>query len=191
MSHLPSSISLIVCTFIFFIAILLEQAKFLQRCIKLQWLLISILIVYAITTPGEYLIIYDEVLVVTKEGISMAFIQIAKIIMAIACLHILFYHTSINQLIGGLCQLLYPIQMIGFNIERFAVRLFLTLHYVDNFTLTSQRKAGFIDVYHQIISPSSDIQLNVIAFEKEPFAKIDLIFMSVIIIAMIILWQLN
>jgi energy-coupling factor transporter transmembrane protein EcfT len=191
MSHLPSSIFLLFCASTFFIAFLLEQVQFLQRCIKLQWLFISIFFVYAITTPGEYLIIYDEMLGVTKEGVSMAFMQIAKVIMAIACLRILFYRTSINQLVGGLCQLLYPIQIIGLNIERFAVRLFLTLHYVDNLTLTSQRKAGFIDVYHQIISPSSDIQLNMISFEKEPLAKIDLIFMSLIIIAMMILLQLS
>lgn len=191
MSHLPSSIFLLVCILTFFVAILLEQAQFLQRCIKLQWLFISIFFVYAITTPGEYLVINGEMLGVTKEGVSMAFMQIAKIIMAIACLRILFYRTSINQLIGGLSQLLYPLQIIGFNVECFAVRLFLTLHYVDNFTLTSKRKAGFIDVYHQIISPSSDIQLNVITFEKEPFTKIDLLFMSMIILAMMILLQLS
>jgi energy-coupling factor transport system permease protein len=91
--------------------------------------MLSLLLVYAFSTPGlalfEPLGMYSP----TREGLADGVVQLARLLAALAGLAILLDRLHRHQLIAGLYTLLLPLRLIGLSRERFAVRLALTLHY--------------------------------------------------------------
>ena len=98
----------------------------------LRWFFISILLVYAFTTPGEYLLNSFLGISLTREGITLGSAQILRLISTVLLLHILLVdkHTP-THLIAGIYSLLYPLQYLGWDIRRFITRIALALHYTQ------------------------------------------------------------
>jgi energy-coupling factor transport system permease protein len=116
----------------------------------MRWLFISLLIIYAFTTPGEYI---PELLAYaspTYEGCVLGLLQITKLLIALASLSLLFASSSKQDLIAGLYILLAPLKLFGLNVERFSARLLLTLDYVEEFAADAHHKVTFnqLDAIH-------------------------------------------
>ena len=108
-------------------------AEFLRMLRRVRWILLSLLLVYAFSTPGEYIAAWPfEWLSPTYEGIKAAALQIARLGVMLAGLSILLATTDRKNLIAGFYMLLRPLRHIGIQPERFAARLMLTLHYVEH-----------------------------------------------------------
>lgn len=162
------------------VALYLEGGSFTRRIGKLRWLVVSIILIYAFTVPGEFVTFSDKVLLLTKEGLLFGLMQVAKLIIAIACLSILFYQTSVYQLIGGLRQLLAPFGLLGFNVNRFVVRLLLTLRYVDEVTLATRHEQAFLNLHEMVEASSVPDNLNIIEVDLLLLSRVDYLILIVI-----------
>lgn len=98
---------------------------------RARWLMVSLLLIYAYATPGEYLRDLPFELLPTYEGIAAGTQQVLRLALMLAALALLLATTGREQLMGGIYQLLLPLRWLGFPPERFAARLWLTLHYVE------------------------------------------------------------
>jgi energy-coupling factor transport system permease protein len=106
-----------------------EFAKLIRRA---RWLLLSILLIYAFATPGEYVPGMPDIIAPTYEGLRGGLMQATRLIAMLAALAWLLSGCSREQLMSGIYTLLLPFKPLGANPERFAVRLWLTLHYAEN-----------------------------------------------------------
>ena len=105
--------------------------KFLQLLRRTRWVMLSLLLIYAYSTPGapmfEALGLFDP----SREGLNEGALQLARLLDALAGLALLLAHMQRQQLIAGLYTLFIPLQWLGFSRARLAVRLALTLHYAE------------------------------------------------------------
>lgn len=119
-------------------AVLWSGRKLLQLLRRTRWIMLSLLLVYAYTTPGEPLLEVLGIFSPSREGLSDGVLQLTRLLAALAGLAILLDRLNRQQLIAGLYTLFAPLQLIGVSRQRVAVRLALTLHYAE---LAMLRKA--------------------------------------------------
>ncbi len=107
-------------------------AEFLRLLKRVRYILLFLLIVYAYNTPGEYVADWYFSVAPSYEGIHAGIEQIMRLAAILAGLALLLVTTGREQLIAGLYWLARPFRLFGLNPERFAVRLWLTLYYVEH-----------------------------------------------------------
>jgi len=98
---------------------------------RARWLLLSIILIYAYATPGEYLPGLVEQLAPTYEGLQAGLMQMGRLAAMLAALSVLLASSSREDIMVGVYLLLQPLRPLGIAPERFAARLWLTLHYVE------------------------------------------------------------
>jgi energy-coupling factor transporter transmembrane protein EcfT len=116
------------------LAMLLVAVKasiFIQMLRRMRWLLLTMLLIYAFSTPGEYIAEWPYWVAPTLEGIDAGLIQALRLLAMLAGLALLLTLTDRDRLIVGFFVLLAPLRRLGLDPERFAARLWLTLHYVE------------------------------------------------------------
>lgn len=138
----PSTIA-VLCGLICLLAAVLNFPHFSQLIKRMRWLFLSLLLVYAYATPGEYLAFLPLNVAPSYEGLRLGLMQIAKLLIAVASLSALFASTNKSQLMAGLWTLLSPLRLVGLNVERFTVRMLLTLHYVEQMAVQPKLKLDF------------------------------------------------
>ncbi len=140
----------LLCILVTVFALKLQFNKFLRVVKRMRWLFISIFIIYAFDTPGEYIHYFSNSYAPTFEGCRLGALQIAKLLIALASINILFATSSKEHLMLGLYLLLSPLKLLGLNIERFTARLFLTLDYVEELAVKEKFKFNFtqLDALH-------------------------------------------
>jgi energy-coupling factor transport system permease protein len=106
-----------------------QLAMLLQRT---RWIMASLLLIYAYVTPGEPLWIGAGMVSPTREGLSEGLLQLARLAFSLTGLSIVLHLLSLSELIGGVYALTHPLRYVGVSPERIAVRLALTLHYVES-----------------------------------------------------------
>jgi energy-coupling factor transport system permease protein len=153
----------------------------------MRWLFVSLLIIYAFTTPGEYI---PELLAYaspTYEGCVLGLLQINKLLIALSSLSLLFASSSKQDLIAGLYMLLTPLKFFGLNVERFSARLLLTLDYVEEFAVDANHKVTFnqLDAIHMTANKIPAPQL--LALQLPAFNRADKWIIFTMIICVVIL----
>lgn len=107
----------------------------LNRCWQMlrrtRILLIMLLGVYAFMTPGTPMFSGWEQAAPTIEGWNAGLQQIWRLTLMIGALAALLAYLSRQQLLAGIYCLLLPLKPIGVPVGRFAVRLWLTLDYLE------------------------------------------------------------
>jgi len=128
-------------------------------------------IIYAFTTPGEYLLVWPFGFAPTYEGMHGGFIQSLRLLNMLAAVSLLLHTTSRHSLMSGLLLLMSPLGFLGLNINKFTARLYLTLHYVEA-TGNQHGSAGFFEYINQSLMYQADeyavqefIELHVPAFQ--------------------------
>jgi len=109
----------------------ISRHKFIQLLRRTRWIMMSLLLIYAYSTPGQPLSDSLGMFGPSREGLLDGVLQLARLLAALAGLAILLDHLHRQQLIAGLYTLFAPLQWIGLSRERLAVRLALTLHYAE------------------------------------------------------------
>lgn len=107
-------------------------AEFLRLLKRVRYILLFLLIVYAYNTPGEYVAGWYFSTAPSYEGIGAGVEQMLRLAAILAGLALLLATTGREQLIAGLYWLARPFRFAGLDPERFAVRLWLTLYYVEH-----------------------------------------------------------
>jgi energy-coupling factor transporter transmembrane protein EcfT len=118
-----------------------EAWRLLRRT---RWLMAVLLLTYAYTLPGTPVWPSLEWASPSLEGLRLGALRAARLAMMIAGLAVLLASTSRPRLIYGLYGLARPLTWFGFDRRSFAVRLGLTLDYVEH----APKPAHWLDALH-------------------------------------------
>lgn len=130
--HIESPMTLMVLITVSSGLLLYNRAEnFLKLLRRTHWLLLFLLIIYAFNTPGEYLRQWPFDMAPTYEGLQSGLLQITRIVIMLAGVALLLKTTPREDLMAGFFLLMYPLKWIRLHPERLAVRLWLTLYYVE------------------------------------------------------------
>jgi energy-coupling factor transporter transmembrane protein EcfT len=108
---------------------------------RTRWLLVVLLLTYAYALPGDALWPRLGWASPVIEGLQQGTLRIARLVLMLAGLAVLLATTSRPRLIYGLYSLARPLTWFGFDRRAFAVRLGLTLDYVEQ----APRPARWLD----------------------------------------------
>ncbi|MDP3678328.1 MAG: CbiQ family ECF transporter T component [Methylotenera sp.] len=178
---------IVVCVF----AMSLQLRSFVRVVMRMRWLFISILIIYGFGTPGELIPHIPLDFALTFDGLQLGLLHIEKITIALATLNILFITGSKQSLILGLYMLLSPLKYVGLNIERFAVRLFLTLEYVEDFATQRHKLFNLSQFDHLYLSVDGLSTEKMVIFNKTPFNPLDKVLIVIFMMTVLILLVLG
>jgi energy-coupling factor transporter transmembrane protein EcfT len=132
-------LNLLIGLFIFLIAMLIftKNKVFLRSMLRFKWFFVVMLFIFAFNTPGQHLAIWPFDFSPTYEGIIAGLTQMLRMLIMLAGISIILACNTRQQLISGFYFIFSPLKYFGLKVERFAARLWLTLHYVE---LQSQTK---------------------------------------------------
>jgi energy-coupling factor transport system permease protein len=178
----PSTIA-VLCGLVCLLAAVLNLPHFSQLIKRMRWLFVSLLLVYGYATPGEYLAFMPLNVAPSYEGLRMGLMQIAKLLIAVASLSALFASANKSQLMAGLWTLLSPLRLVGLNVERFTVRMLLTLHYVEQMAVQPKLKLDFSQLDKlALASDEPDARLPLI-LAQPAFSWFDKAMLSLMLLA--------
>ena len=178
----PSSIA-VLCGLICLLAAVLNLPHFSQLIKRMRWLFLSLLLVYAYATPGEYLAFLPLNVAPSYEGLHLGLVQIAKLLIAVASLSALFASASKSQLMAGLWTLLSPLRLVGLNVERFTVRMLLTLHYVEQMAVQPKLKLDFSQLDKLALAPDEPGATLPLILAQPAFTWFDKAMLSLMLLA--------
>lgn len=131
-SILPG-LAVATATAFLFSAIRQQTMRLLRRT---RWLLLVLLVSYAYTLPGTAWWPTAGWLSPSVEGVQQGVLRAARLVLMLAGLAVLLATTPRPRLVYGLYTLARPLTWLGLDRRAFAVRLGLTLDYVDTLPLT-------------------------------------------------------
>ena len=131
MQALTREALLITAAMIVLCAVMICGQQFIQLLRRTRWIMFSLLLIYAYSTPGEPLLNALGILSPTLEGCVDGVLQLVRLLATLASLAILLDRLPRLELISGLYTLFAPLQWFNISRERLAVRLSLTLHYAE------------------------------------------------------------
>lgn len=98
---------------------------------RTRWLIASLVLIFALATPGVYLLPSLGSLGPTEEGLRFGFEHLMRLIFVLASLAVLLQVTGPDGLVAGLHGLIRPLSWLGLDRGRVAVRLMLVMHYAE------------------------------------------------------------
>lgn len=110
---------------------LTKTRQFLRAVKRFKWFFLVMMVIFAFNTPGEHLAQWPFVISPTHEGIISGITQTLRIVVTLAALSLILASNTRQQLISGFYFIFSPLKYLGLEVERFAARLWLTLHYVE------------------------------------------------------------
>lgn len=109
----------------------LAGRKLVQLLRRTRWIMVSLLCIYAYSTPGQVVVPQWGAWSPVYEGLQDGAAQLLRLLAALASLALLLDKLHRLELIAGLYSLFAPLRFIGVSRERCAIRLALTLHYAE------------------------------------------------------------
>ena len=131
MQVLATGALLLIAGLILLSAFVTARHKFMHLLSRTRWIMLSLLLIYAYSMPGQPLSDSLGMFGPSREGLMDGVLQLTRLLAALAGLAILLDSLHRQQLIAGLYALFAPLMWLGLSRERFAVRLALTLHYAE------------------------------------------------------------
>lgn len=98
---------------------------------RTRWLILSLVLLFAVATPGVYLLPSLGSFGPTEEGVRLGFEHLMRLVFVLATLAVLLQITGVEGLVAGLHGLMRPLAWLGLDRGRVAVRLMLVMHYVE------------------------------------------------------------
>lgn len=103
--------------------------RFAQLMWRARWLWLALACLYAWTVPGTLL--WPSEYSPSIEGLQAGFMRIARLALMLAALARLLTELTAQQLAGGLYLMAKPLCLLGLDRRALAVRLALTLEYLE------------------------------------------------------------
>lgn len=124
-----SGVALILSCFVMMMWAYLSATLHLQRLLRRSiWLMLTLFTVFLWMTPGSPL---SFIPFATLEGLQLAIVQSARVLLAIASLALVLQYLSRADLVAGMYFFLSPLRRIGVPTKKLAVRVMLTLEEVE------------------------------------------------------------
>lgn len=162
------------------LAFALSRHKFLQLVRRTRWILFSLWLIYAYSTPGQSL--WDAPFSPSIEGLLDGGLQLTRLLVALAGLAILLERLHRQQLMAGLYSLFAPLEWLGMSRERLAVRLALTLHYAEVAML--RERHNWQDWLHSLFEPHGEVSKSM-ELPVYRFTRLDALLLAA---ALLLLW---
>ena len=140
-THLP--VLIYIAAMLGLALIVIKKNQFFRSIKRLKWFFLALIIIFAFNTPGEHVIVSSQRISPTYEGLIAGAVQALRIMVMLAALSLVLASNTRQQLISGFYFIFYPLKYLGLEVERFAARLWLTLHYVE--TQQTDNKQGFLE----------------------------------------------
>jgi energy-coupling factor transport system permease protein len=154
MQVLPPGLLLLAAGLVLLCAFAVSRHKLMQLVRRTRWIMLSLLLIYAWSTPGHALPESFGVFGPTREGLVDGALQLIRLLAALAALALLLDRLHRQHLIAGLYALFAPLQWLGLSRERLAVRLALTLHYAEVAMLRG--KGSWHDTLNGLFEPHDE-----------------------------------
>jgi len=98
---------------------------------RTRWLITSLVLIFALATPGVYLLPAWGGYGPTVEGLQLGAAHLLRLIFVLATLAVLLQTTGVEGLVAGLHGLILPLAWLGLDRGRVAVRLMLVMQYAE------------------------------------------------------------
>lgn len=160
----------------------LSRHKFVQLVRRTRWIMFSLWLIYAYSTPGRPVYEVFAPFSPSFEGLTDGGLQLMRLLAALAGLAILLDRLHRQQLMAGLYSLFAPLKWLGVSRERLAVRLALTLHYAEVAMLRTQSwQESLRSLFEPHMEATRELELPVYRF-----ALADVLMMTG---SVLLLWQ--
>lgn len=106
--------------------------RFWRLLRRTRWLLLALFSLFAWATPGVLLLPEIGSLSPTVDGLILGATHLGRLIVVLASLALLLHTTSSEELVGAFFSLLAPLNSLGVDRGRIAVRLLLVIEYVES-----------------------------------------------------------
>ncbi len=110
----------------------MKNNQFFRSIKRLKWFFLVMMIIFAFNTPGEHVMLSAVFISPTYEGLMAGCTQALRIMVMLATLSLIMACNTRQQLMSGFYFVFSPLKYMGLEVERFAARLWLTLHYVES-----------------------------------------------------------
>lgn len=117
---------------LFAVAARLNSRQLFSLIRRTRWILLSLWLIYAYSTPGAAVVAELGRYSPTMEGLEDGLMQLGRLLSMLSGLAILLSLLSESQFVSGIYALAYPLNWFGGSRERVAVRLALTLQYAES-----------------------------------------------------------
>lgn len=107
-----------------------HRARRLVRRVRI--LVLVLLVLFALFTPGEALLPYLGSMGPTQEGLFVALLHCLQLLIVVLLVAVLLEKTDDRMLVAGLMVLARPLGVLGLPVERLAVRVLLVFRYVES-----------------------------------------------------------
>lgn len=179
--------SLAMLCLLLLIGLMLFRANlFLKMMLRMRWLFVSMWLIYAFTTPGEYLHDWPIGLMPTYEGLRFGLIQVFRISLILAGVAILMASSTKEKLMAGIYQLIRPFEILGIPCKRFTARLYLTLEYIENTAPqldNSLKSLGWLHRFESLINDVVKVgKHEIIHLENTDFSMLDYICLALLFV---------
>jgi len=180
-------LALLVLTAVLFgMALRVCRKQLLSLLRRTRWILFSLLLIYAYTTPGAALWAPLGVVSPTREGMQDGLLQLGRLVSVLSGLAILLELLPQTQLISGLYSLAYPLRWLGLSRERVAVRLALTLEYAES--AMRDTASDWRSTINAAMQPTVD-RIEHIELRVQSFRAVDILLLTACVAVMIGVWR--
>lgn len=147
---------------------------------RARWLMLSILLIYAYATPGEFVLGLPDWIAPTYEGLQTGAMQMARLAVMLAALSLLLATSRREDIMVGVYLLLQPLRILGFDPVRFSARLWLTLHYVETmpqgvFHRLRQHGWRLEDILQEETERPDTVEMRFVRFHATDYAVLALL----------------
>lgn len=111
------------------VAAWVDRPRLWKILYRTRWLFLSLLVLFPWLTPGVRLEGHWAILGASVEGMEMAAEHGLRLLAVLAMLSLLLSRLDHAGLVAGIFTLMAPVARLGFDRQRVAVRLMLTLEY--------------------------------------------------------------
>lgn len=167
-------------------ALLLCTKQLLSLLRRTRWILLSLLLIYAYTTPGAAIWPQFGMASPTLEGLLDGFMQLGRLLSVLSGLAILLTLLSQTQLISGIYALVFPLRWCGLSRERIAVRLALTLQYAESAMRDTAKH--WRSTISAALEPSAEDTLPV-ELQLQAFGAVDVLLLGAAVAMLIGVWR--
>lgn len=157
-------------------------SEWLKLVKRMRYILFFLMIVYALNTPGEYVANWNFMMTPTYEGVTAGIEQTLRLALILAGLALLLVNTGREQFIAGLYYLMQPFRYLGLNPERFAVRLWLALYYVEH-----GQQTGRQTLLHQLKNLDELVEVDSLAPEQITLIKPSIKWHDILILVLMLI----
>ncbi len=186
--HLYVLIGLFI--FVLILLVTIKNDRFLYAMLRFKWFFLVMLLIFVFTTPGEHLAQWPFSISPTYEGVVAGATQVLRIMLMLAGLSLILASNTRQQLISGFYFIFSPLKNLGLKVERFAARLWLTLHYVERQDKLPSNSSIIAQLHNMTMlntqQPHDEVSVS-LTLQKFNFADYAVITLLVILVLLRIL----